>query len=675
MAIRELEVKATADTTDLQRGMQEAQEAIGGVEKESGSAQRGVDKSSKGMSVSIGKVATAAKLAGAAAIAAGAAYAVHLVKSGMQAADEQAKLARQLGVTTEQLATLTRAADLNGISSTELTRNMERLNRTLGEASSDGGAASEAFEKIGLSAAALIDMSPDEQMRMLGKALEGVDSQAERAAIASDIFGRSGQRMLLLFENADDTFDRAAREVDTFGLALDDVDSAAIEAANDNVGTLKAALGGLGQQMAATVAPAIRDTTSAMIEYVAQMSSAAQSVMDFLRARARLGTDEEQDTDRMTVLLGERERAEHRVRKAQMTRNPVIEQNAQAEVDALTRQIRAMEQRASVQNRIDQQTSAAEKRRLEAEQEQLRIEEEAAKRQAENLKAIADAYGQTREGQIENTKAALEYFRAFEIQGPRTIAVISDLEDQLAQLTDNGLTARVETMRDSMRTETEIAEAEYAERTRLLQEARENEILSDTELAEMKEQVLRDHMVRMADIELEGVRARDAAKQRAHEAELKRIQEEARERTRMVTSVAQHSVSAFSDIAQAAAQSSEEQLLARQLGGSAEALVNTSVGITRALSAGNWIEAGAIAAAGAAQIARIWAQSYQGGAKSAGGGAPSRPTAETAAQPERQDRRLIVQGVDANTLFTGESVRGLMDEIAEAQKDGYQVVI
>jgi len=675
MAIRELEVKATADTTDLQRGMQEAQEAIGGVEKESGSAQRGVDKSSKGMSVSIGKVATAAKLAGAAAIAAGAAYAVHLVKSGMQAADEQAKLARQLGVTTEQLATLTRAADLNGISSTELTRNMERLNRTLGEASSDGGAASEAFEKIGLSAAALIDMSPDEQMRMLGKALEGVDSQAERAAIASDIFGRSGQRMLLLFENADDTFDRAAREVDTFGLALDDVDSAAIEAANDNVGTLKAALGGLGQQMAATVAPAIRDTTSAMIEYVAQMSSAAQSVMDFLRARARLGTDEEQDTDRMTVLLGERERAEHRVRKAQMTRNPVIEQNAQAEVDALTRQIRAMEQRASVQNRIDQQTSAAEKRRLEAEQEQLRIEEEAAKRQAENLKAIADAYGQTREGQIENTKAALEYFRAFEIQGPRTIAVISDLEDQLAQLTDNGLTARVETLRDSMRTETEIAEAEYAERTRLLQEARENEILSDTELAEMKEQVLRDHMVRMADIELEGVRARDAAKQRAHEAELKRIQEEARERTRMVTSVAQHSVSAFSDIAQAAAQSSEEQLLARQLGGSAEALVNTSVGITRALSAGNWIEAGAIAAAGAAQIARIWAQSYQGGAKSAGGGAPSRPTAETAAQPERQDRRLIVQGVDANTLFTGESVRGLMDEIAEAQKDGYQVVI
>ncbi len=108
------------------------------------------------------------------------------------------------------------------------------------------------------------------------------------------------------------------------------------------------------------------------------------------------------------------------------------------------------------------------------------------------------------------------------------------------------------------------------------------------------------------------------------------------------------------------------------------ALVNTYEGISQSLAKYPWplsgIMAAAHAAAGFANVNNIRQQSY-GSSSGAGMGPAADPAAVTAAQPSTQ-RSLIVQGdFSSDNLFTVESVRMLMDKIAEAQNDGYQVVL
>lgn len=246
MVAETLKVKVEAETQD-------AENKLGRV---SGKSEQASTSSNK-LAGAMGKAKVAIAAAGVAAAAAGAAYAAHLVRQGLAAADEQAKLARQLGVTNEQLAVMQRAAELSGMSAQELGSNMERLNRRLGEAAAGSGQAADALDRIGISAEELEQMAPDEQMEVLGEALAGVESHAQKASIASDLFGRSGQRMMVMLEDAESTLNRARNEVDQFGLALDSTDTDIIEGINDDFSTMGAAVEGASMQLAVAFSPAL----------------------------------------------------------------------------------------------------------------------------------------------------------------------------------------------------------------------------------------------------------------------------------------------------------------------------------------------------------------------------------------------------------------------------------
>jgi hypothetical protein len=111
--------------------------------------------------------------------------------------------------------------------------------------------------------------------------------------------------------------------------------------------------------------------------------------------------------------------------------------------------------------------------------------------------------------------------------------------------------------------------------------------------------------------------------------------------------------------------------------GIAAAIINTAVGITKALATlpppFSFAQAALVAAMGAAQIATIRSTNEKGG----GGGAPSVSSsggsgAELAAGPAQT---LMVQGIDPNGLFSGEAVRNLAEKLVAFQKDGGVVVI
>lgn len=112
----------------------------------------------------------------------------------------------------------------------------------------------------------------------------------------------------------------------------------------------------------------------------------------------------------------------------------------------------------------------------------------------------------------------------------------------------------------------------------------------------------------------------------------------------------------------------------------ASAIINTAVGVTKALSASpppfNFINAALVAAAGAAQVATIKSASETG---SGAVTAPAVPAAATdtgaGAGGPAQSQTLYVEGISVGGLFTGSAVRDLIERINQAVNDGAKLVL
>jgi hypothetical protein len=105
-------------------------------------------------------------------------------------------------------------------------------------------------------------------------------------------------------------------------------------------------------------------------------------------------------------------------------------------------------------------------------------------------------------------------------------------------------------------------------------------------------------------------------------------------------------------------------------------VANTATGVMKAYADPtlwwplNIAVAGAIAAAGVAQLAQI------ASANPGSGGSVSAPSASTtSAAPTSMPQQLMVQGISPGQLYSGDTVRGLAQALLDFQKDGGQVVL
>lgn len=104
------------------------------------------------------------------------------------------------------------------------------------------------------------------------------------------------------------------------------------------------------------------------------------------------------------------------------------------------------------------------------------------------------------------------------------------------------------------------------------------------------------------------------------------------------------------------------------------AIINTAVGVTKALSLGppmGFIQAGLIAAAGAAQVAAISSASSSGGSVSTAAAA----TPAASAAPAAPSQTMFVSGFKANEFYSGEAVKNLAQKFLDFQRDGGQLVL
>lgn len=210
---------------------------------------------------SVGNSAAAAtvKIAkiGAAFATAGVAAGIALTKMSMANVDALAKVSDRLGIATQSLAGLQHAANLAGVESATLEKSLVKLAVGVSDAADGTGIAKDAFIELGLSAALLEKMPIDQQMLKVADAMQGVELQADKVRLATELFGARGVAVLNMLGGGSQNLIEMAKEADHLGIAINRVDAAKIELANDAVERAKGVFTGLGNQLGSSFSPLI----------------------------------------------------------------------------------------------------------------------------------------------------------------------------------------------------------------------------------------------------------------------------------------------------------------------------------------------------------------------------------------------------------------------------------
>jgi hypothetical protein len=188
--------------------------------------------------------------------------------------DVTSKLSARLGLTYGELAGLSYAGDLAGVSMDTIGKAATKADIAFVKASQGSALAMAAFDGIGLSVADLQNKSPAERFAAITDAIAGLPTEAEKSAASVRLFGKAGAELLPLFAAGAGAIGAATAEAKAFGGALTNQQGRNVEAMNDAFTRASAAISGIVTQVTAYLAPSIQGIADTFTTLVGDIGGA-----------------------------------------------------------------------------------------------------------------------------------------------------------------------------------------------------------------------------------------------------------------------------------------------------------------------------------------------------------------------------------------------------------------
>ncbi len=685
MAVGKIVASVIVNTSAFIAGLDKAGKKAGSFAKKVRSSS---SKALKEFEERAGKAARAAAVgmakAAVAATAAGAAIFTALVVKGLAAVDAQAKMARTLGATQAGLVGLERAARDAGVEQGVVADEVTKLTEKLGEAFIGTGTAVEALDRLGLSAEVLSKLDVDERMAAISDAM--VDGGLSTAQMAFELgeLGFSSELLIDLMKGGGDAIRGATKEMESYGVAMSDIDAAQVENANKAFGRASEVINGVANQLAVRLAPIIEGVVELLTD-ASKESSGFGSAIDAMVSGATkaIGFILDRVSDVRLGMAGLSLVAQT-VRAGWLTVFASIEKalgkTMRSIIDSTNNAIRAINMISLIDlpeiEIADQVTSDLQRMADTAVEEANRAKAALVAMASEPLpsesldlwvaqvrmksllaaEASVDAHKNQNE---ENAKLTTEAMRKeAEAAEAAAEAAVAAQQSAMAQRFDL-IKSGVQTVTDFIRTETEVEQAGHVERLKQLDDAHAFMLISDQDFIAAREALEVGHRERLESI---------AEKS---ETELEKFNKKSWD------GKAEQVIGALQSMTAGVGKESRAMFAIQQTLAIASAGVATFQGAAQALAAYppplSFAMAGAQIAAGLAQIASIKSQSFSKSTPGGGGAAASAPAA--AQGGGGGGGTLTVQGLDKSSLFSGDAVAGIAEELLEFQRNGGQVVL
>lgn len=208
-------------------------------------------------------VATGTAVVGAATALGGAALGAAEKLSAH--ADEIDKVSQKLGLSREAYQEWDYVLSQAGVEITSMQTGLKTLTNKLDDAKNGSSSATAMFEKLGLSMSDLQNMSREDAFNSVITAMQGMEDSTARAALANDLFGKSGQELTALFNTSAEATENLKNKAHELGMVMSDEAVTAGVNFTDAMDTLKRSGEGLFMSFASGLMPIIQSVVDILI--------------------------------------------------------------------------------------------------------------------------------------------------------------------------------------------------------------------------------------------------------------------------------------------------------------------------------------------------------------------------------------------------------------------------
>lgn len=245
--------------TALQRSVRDLQRSLNEVGKSARQVGRGfreVGQGVSGLGRALGDIGKRLAIVAGAAAAAGGALFV-LAKNGAAAADEASKQAQALGLPIDAYGRLQFAAEQSGVSAEQFSTAISRLNQELGRAAQGNETAAARFTSLGVAIRGADGnlRSTEDILGDLAERFERLPDSAEKSALAIELFGRSGARLLPFLNEGRAGLAELGAEAERLGLTFTEEQAVIGTALQDSLNRLSRVRQGLTNELGLIFAP------------------------------------------------------------------------------------------------------------------------------------------------------------------------------------------------------------------------------------------------------------------------------------------------------------------------------------------------------------------------------------------------------------------------------------
>lgn len=216
----------------------------------------------------LGVLANGALLATAAVVGTTAAL-FGITLATARAGDQATKMGKRLGLTTAEVQEMSFAAELADAGVADLESGMRRLTKSASDAQRGLKTATDAFGDLGVEVEDTGGQlkTPLELFLETADAISLIDNDSKRAALAMEVFGRGGARLIPLLKEGRAGIEELREEARALGFVFDDEAAAAAEKFADDVVKLRLVGEGLRNTIGIALIPIISDLIEGFVEW------------------------------------------------------------------------------------------------------------------------------------------------------------------------------------------------------------------------------------------------------------------------------------------------------------------------------------------------------------------------------------------------------------------------
>lgn len=257
MDIFDLVAKLSLDTSEYEKGIKDAQGSTNDLKDKWSQATGQISKGVKGIATGGGIFA---------ALGAGAFKAADGISKNLDNID---KMSQKLGLSTDAYQEWDYVMKISGTSIDNMAMGLKTLTNKFDDAINGGDSAIESFSRLGLSMEDIQGLSREDLFSKVIFAFQGMEDSAERAALANDLLGRSGQELAPLFNTSAEETQALIENVRDLGGVMSEDAVKQGATFQDSLTSLQTAFAGVGATLVEKLIPAVTTIMDKLSEFIA----------------------------------------------------------------------------------------------------------------------------------------------------------------------------------------------------------------------------------------------------------------------------------------------------------------------------------------------------------------------------------------------------------------------